>query len=85
MSDNILLKSTKLLTKFIMKVAQNNKIRVTMTFDGWTNVKQENLFDVVFITLMGEILIWEARDISDERSKIENVINHIKDIMAEAK
>jgi len=57
MSDNILLKSTKLLTKFIMKVAQNNKIRVTMTFDGWTNVKQENLFDVVFITLMGEILI----------------------------
>jgi len=42
------------------------------------------LFGVVFITSMGEILIWGARDISDGKSKTEDVINHIKDIMAEA-
>lgn len=84
MSDNILPKSTKMLTRSITKIAQDDKIGVTAACDGWTNVKQENLFGVVFITSTGEILIWGARDISAERSKTEDVINHIKDIMAEA-
>src|SRR4051794_28060962 len=82
MSDQILLKSTKMLTRSIIKIAQGDKIEVTAACDEWTNVKQENLFGVVFITSMGKILIWDARDISAERSKTENVINHIKDIMA---
>jgi hypothetical protein len=84
MSDKILLKSTKMMTKSIIEIAQNDQIGVTAAFDGWTNVKQENLFGVVFITSTGEILIWGARDISDERSKTEDVINHIKEIMVEA-
>ena len=46
-------------------------------------VKQEHLFGVVFITSTGETLIWGAKDISDERSKTENVIDHIKNIMKE--
>ncbi|GET04238.1 DUF659 and ribonuclease H-like domain containing protein [Rhizophagus clarus] len=53
--------------------------------DGWMNIKQEHLFGVVFITSTGEMLIWGAKDISDERSKTKNVINHIKNIMVEAK
>jgi hypothetical protein len=84
MSDKILPKSTKILTKSIVKIAQEDKIGVTAAFDGWSNVKQEHLFGVVFITSAGETLIWGANDISDERSKTEDVINHIKDIMIDA-
>jgi len=84
MNDRILSKSTKMLTESITKMAQNDKIGVTAAFDGWTNVKQEHLFGVVFITSTGETLIWDAKDISDIRSKTENIIDHIKNIMSEA-
>ncbi len=84
MSDQVLPQSTKILTQSIKKIAQNDKIGVTAAFDGWTNIKQEHLFGVVFITSTGETLIWGAKDISDERSKTENIINYIKDIMVEA-
>jgi len=57
MSDKVLPNSTKILTQSITKIAQNDKIGVTAAFDGWTNVKQENLFGVVFITSMNEILV----------------------------
>ncbi|RHZ50422.1 hypothetical protein Glove_499g7 [Diversispora epigaea] len=58
MSDRILSKSTKVLTQSIIKIAQEDKIGVTAAFDRWTNVKQENLFGVIFITSNGETLIW---------------------------
>ena len=84
MSDQVLPQSTKILTQSIKKIAQNDKIGVTAAFDGWTNIKQKHLFGVVFITSTGETLIWGAKDISDERSKTENIINYIKNIMVEA-
>ncbi|GBB94004.1 hypothetical protein RclHR1_22700003 [Rhizophagus clarus] len=84
MSDRILPHATKMLKQSITKSAQNDKIGVTVTCDGWTNIKQEHLFGVVFITSTDETLIWGAKDISDERSKTENVIDHIKSIMIEA-
>ena len=37
------------------------------------NIKQEHLFGVVFITSQGEVLIWEAHNISDQRSRTEDV------------
>jgi hypothetical protein len=84
MSDRILPKSAKMLKESTKNMAQNDKIGVTAAFDGWTNVKQEHLFGVVFITSAGETLIWGAKDISNEKSKTENIINHIKNIMDEA-
>ena len=78
MSDRILPHSTKLLIQDITKMAQEDNIGLTAAFDGWTNVKQEHLFGVVLITSQGKTLIWEVRDISDERSRTEDVINHIK-------
>jgi hypothetical protein len=85
MSNKILPRATKILEQLITKRAQDDKIGVTVACDGWTNIKQKHLFGVVFITSTGETLIWGVKDISDERSKTENVINHIKNIMLEAK
>jgi len=40
MSDRILPRSTKMLTRSITKIAQDDKSEVTAAFDGWTNFKQ---------------------------------------------
>src|SRR6266540_6155599 len=81
MSDQVLPQSTKILTQSIKKIAQNDKIGITAAFDGWTNIKQEHLFGVIFITSQDEFLIWEAHDISDQQSKTEDIKLLIQSIM----
>ena len=65
-SERILPKSANQLMESILQIASNDKIGVTAAFDGWTNIKQEHLFGVIFITSQGKVLIWEACDISDQ-------------------
>ncbi|PKK60427.1 hypothetical protein RhiirC2_719120 [Rhizophagus irregularis] len=57
-SNRILSKSAKQLTQSIVEQAKADVIGVTAAFNGWTNVKQEHLFGVVFITSSGKTLIW---------------------------
>ena len=47
------------------------------------NVKQEKLWGVVLITSDGRPLIWGAQETSSERSRTENVIGHIEQLMDE--
>ena len=83
-SDRILPNSANELTKSILQIASDDKIGVTAAFDGWTNIKQEHLFGVIFITSQGETLIWGAHDVSDQRSRTEDVKLLIKNIMDDA-
>jgi hypothetical protein len=83
-SNRILSKSAKQLAESIVEQAKADVIGVTAAFDGWTNVKQEHLFGVVFITSSGKTLIWGAKDISDQRSKTEDVKKLIKNLMNNA-
>ncbi|PKY29610.1 hypothetical protein RhiirB3_530594 [Rhizophagus irregularis] len=53
-SNRIFSKSAKNLTQSIVKQAKADVIGVTAAFDGWTNVKREHLFGVVFITSSGK-------------------------------
>jgi hypothetical protein len=80
----VLMKSAQLLQDNIIKIAKNNMDGVTATFDDWTNVKQEHIWEVVFITISRQSLIWGAHNISSERSQTQNVINHIEQLMIEA-
>jgi hypothetical protein len=63
-SNRILSKSAKKLTQSIVKQAKADVIGVTAAFDGWTNVKQEHLFGVVFITSSGKTLIWGLKTLA---------------------
>ncbi|CAB5377538.1 unnamed protein product [Rhizophagus irregularis] len=56
---------------------------MTSTFDGWTNVKQENIWGVVLITSKGQPLIWGAHETSSERSRTEDVMRHIEQLIDE--
>jgi hypothetical protein len=69
-----------------MEIAlKEDPIGVTLTFDGWTNVKNEQLLGVVIMTSEGRPYIWKAVDISLEREthievmeKTENMISELK-------
>ena len=70
-----------------MEVAlREDPIGVTLTFDGWTNVKNEQLLGVVIMTSEGRPYVWKAVDISSEREthvevmeKTEAMISELKD------
>ena len=84
LSGSVLENASKDLIKKNITDAQKDLYGVTAAFDGWTNVRSEHLFGVVFITSEGKTITWDAKDISSERSKTQNVICHIKDIMEQA-
>ena len=53
--------------KVMQMVLKEDPVGVTLTFDGWTNVKNEQLLGVVVITSEGRPYVWKADDISSER------------------
>jgi len=75
--------SANTLKENIIKIAKSDPDGVTAVFDGWTNVKQEHIWGVVFITSFGQPLVWGAHDISAERSKTEDVLRHIENLINE--
>ena len=82
-SGRVLEKSSETLQENIIKVAKDDQDGVTATFDGWTNVKQEHIWGVILITTSGQPLVWGAYDISAERSKTEDIIRHIENLISE--
>ncbi|PKC13139.1 hypothetical protein RhiirA5_460719 [Rhizophagus irregularis] len=91
LAPGVILSKRKAITKYsetlqknIIKISKSDQDGVTATFDGWTNVKQEHIWGVVFLTTSGQPLIWGAYDISAERSKTEDVIRHIEKLMTDA-
>lgn len=58
---------------------------VTLTFDGWTNVKNEQLFGVMVITSGGKPHVWKATDISTERESYIEVMNKTRTMIDELK
>ena len=53
---------------------KDDSVGVTLSFDGWTNVLNQNLFGSVFITSEGEVIIWKAVNVSDEFERWKEVI-----------
>jgi hypothetical protein len=69
-----------------MKIAlKEDPIGVTLTFDGWTNVKNEQLLGVVIMTSEGRPYVWKADDISSERETHVEVIEKTEAMIAELK
>lgn len=84
LGGKLLLKTSENFQENILKIAQSDENGLTATFDGWTNIKQENIWGVVLITSKGQPLIWDAQETSSERSRTEDVIRHIEQLMDKA-
>ncbi|CAB5381510.1 unnamed protein product [Rhizophagus irregularis] len=83
LGGKLLLNTSDNFQKNILKIAQSDEFGLTATFDGWTNVKQENIWGVVLITSKGQPLIWGAHETSSERSRTEDVMRHIEQLIDE--
>ncbi len=81
LSNRILENETKNLDSLRDEKLSNDKIGVTLAFDGWKNVLNQHIFGALFITSSGEILIWKALDISSERERMIEIIPKIEDLI----
>lgn len=69
-----------------MQVAlKEDQTGVTLTFDGWTNVKNEQLLGVVIMTSEGRLYVWKAEDISSERETHVEVMEKTISMLFELK
>ncbi|CAG8835635.1 12780_t:CDS:2, partial [Racocetra persica] len=73
------------ITKSIKEIAQSDKNGVTLTYDGWKNIKKESIFGSVLIISKGKILVWSAEDISNERTKWPDVQRRTENMLDDLK
>ncbi len=67
----------------MQEALQEDQVGVTLTFDGWTNVKNEQLLGIVIITSEGRPFIWKAIDISLERETHVEVMKKTEAMISE--
>ncbi|RHZ87211.1 hypothetical protein Glove_39g7 [Diversispora epigaea] len=78
LGDHILSDAVEDSNNTMIKVLQEDP-----TFDGWTNVRNEHLLDVVIITSEGRSFVWKATNISSERENHKEVIEKIQEMFIE--
>ncbi|CAG8604412.1 7473_t:CDS:2, partial [Ambispora gerdemannii] len=64
--------------KAMHEALREDPIGITLTFDGWTNVKNEQLLGIMIITSEGKPYVWKATDISIERESHLEVMEKTK-------
>ena len=64
-----------------------DRIGITLSFDGWTNVCEQKLIGMVLTSSDGQPYIWKAADISSERvtnievrSKVEEMMSQLNEL-----
>jgi len=57
----------------LISTAQKDEFGVTVCFDGWKNVKKQEIMGSVLITSDGQVLIWGGEDVSRNRLRWEEI------------
>ena len=83
LGGRILNDESKTLEEEMTKKLINDSVGVTLAFDGWTNVLNQNILGSVFITSEGEVIIWKAVDVSDELERWKEVIEKTEKMFME--
>ncbi|UZO22113.1 uncharacterized protein OCT59_014485 [Rhizophagus irregularis] len=60
-----------------------DRIGVTMSFDGWTNVREQELMGTMLVTSDGQPFAWQAKDISCERATTTEVMSKTEGMISE--
>ena len=82
---NILTKAVEKTDDAMNIALKEDPVGVILTFDGWTNVKNEQLLGAVLISSEGRPYVWKAVDISIERENHINVMGKIESMLTELK
>ena len=74
LGERILNDESKALENEMTQILKNDPVGVTLSFDGWTNVLNQNILGSVFITSEGKVIIWKAVDTSGQLERWREVI-----------
>ncbi|CAB4446996.1 unnamed protein product [Rhizophagus irregularis] len=67
-----------------MEIAlREDPVGITLTFDGWTNVKSEQLLGVILMTSEGRPFVWKVADISSKRETHLEVMKKTEAMIAD--
>ncbi|GET01014.1 ribonuclease H-like domain-containing protein [Rhizophagus clarus] len=85
LSNRILTRETENVNTLRNDKLINDKVGVVLAFDGWKNILNQHIFGSLFISSSGEILIWDASDISSECERLIEIIPKITGLIQETK
>jgi hypothetical protein len=85
LGGNILTKAVEKADDAMDIALKEDPVGVTLTFDGWTNVKNEQLLGAVLISSEGRPYVWKAVDISTERENHTKVMEKIGSMLTDLK
>ncbi|GET00149.1 ribonuclease H-like domain-containing protein [Rhizophagus clarus] len=85
LSNRILTRETENVNTLRNDKLINDKVGVVLAFDGWKNILNQHIFRSLFISSSGEILIWDASDISSECERLIEIIPKITGLIQETK
>ena len=64
LAGRILSTSSENIKNSLINTAQKDVFGVTVCFDGWRNVKKQEIMGSVLITSDGQVLVWGGEDVS---------------------
>lgn len=73
LSRSILKKEVNITKEQFELLAKDDNIGVTLVYDGWKNVVKQKIMGTILITSKGKALVWNAEDVSSERSCASNI------------
>ena len=69
--------------KAMLIMLKEDQIGVTLTFDGWTNVQNKYLLEIVILTSEGRSHVWKAMNIDSEHKTHVEVIEKTNIMLTE--
>ena len=74
LSGKILHEAVIDLNNTMIEKLKSDRIGIILSFDGWVNVREQELMGTVLMSSDGQPYIWKAVDVSGERQKTADVI-----------
>ena len=58
---------------------------ITLAFDGWKNIINQEILGIMIILPSGETLVWKTMDISGQRERAIDIILYVEEMLKELK
>ncbi len=85
LSDKILNEAVMDLNNTMIEKLKSDRVGVTLSFDGWVNVREQELMGTVIMSSDGQPYVWRAVDVSGERQKTADVMLKTEEMITSIK
>ena len=85
LSDKILSEAVMELNNTMIEKLKSDRIDVTLSFDRWVNVREEELMGTVLMSSDGQPYVWRVVDVSDKYQKTADVMFKTEEMITSIK